>query len=626
MLGQRQSPGEAAVQRAVLAEFQVRGLPVTADAAAAIAAHIASLALPPRRRAAALARIADRCTAATATLADGVVDLQAARGVLADLADARSSDLAAHRVAVVPSAEAPRLVYDAAQKAYRTELPAAGTGLFAAHFGPASDKVLLFRRRYDLVRQRLLRDVNFGEGSDSSCSAFASFITTTTAAPTTPPPPPSSGFSESQSEDAGVSSLGSNTEGRNTEGRNTEGGGSFEAQRTVQRLNLTTVEALTGSSGHHCVLGFVAQTAAGGWALEDPTAAVPLAFAPGVRRTDGLFTECGLVLATGAMADGVFVVDTVGQPVPEPRERTLRALGPRVDAFGRAPPPAVRAQLQRAAAAADALVLVLSDVALDSPRTLDALARLLQECCQVDDDGDQGDANNSSSGSTSVPQYIVLMGTFVSKRLPEEGDGTGVVALYERLARILSGTSPRLARTHFVFVPGPGDPCGTPGGPLPRARLPEACAAPLVARLGARAHFGDNPCRARFGMRECVLFRDDALAKMQRHCVLAPERTDTPALAHHLARTVCGQGHLAPLPLAVTPVHWGLDHCLALCPLPHLCVVADRVAAYALEYTGCLVVNPGSFARARSFILYSTAQHTATVCSLDDPSTAPPSR
>ena len=388
----------------------------------------------------------------------------------------------------------------------------------------------------------------------------------------------------------------------------------------MARLNLTTVEALTGSSGHHCVLGFVAQTAAGGWALEDPTAAVPLAFARDVRRTDGLFTECGLVLATGAMADGVFVVDTVGQPVPEPRERTLRALGPRVDAFGAAPPPAIRAQLQRVTATttggdSDELVVVLSDVALDNPRTLDALARLLAECC---------------ADPAAVPRYVVLMGSFVSRAhrmgggsssSPNLGEGD-VAALYERLAAMLAGQA-RLARTHFVLVPGPCDPCGAAGGALPRARLPEACAAPLVARLGARVHLGDNPCRARFGLRECVLFRDDALGKMQRHCVLAPERTDTPALAHHLARTVCGQGHLAPLPLAVTPVHWNLDHCLALCPLPHLCVVADRVAAYALEYTGCLVVNPGSFARARSFVLYSTAQHTATVCSLDDPATAP---
>lgn len=594
MHGTRQSPSAAAAasataaaQRAVLAEFQVRGLPLTADAAAALAAHIAGLALPPRRRAAVLARIADRCTAATAALADGVVDLPAARRVLDDLADAQRGDLEAHRVAVVPACAAPRLVHDAAQRTYRTELPAAGGSVFAAHFGDPADKVLLFRRRYDLVRQRLLRDVNFGEGSESSSAALAAFCATG-----------GSGNEEEKEKEKEESGGG--------------GGGGSNSRRPVARLNLTTVEALTGSSGHHCVLGFVAQTAAGGWALEDPTAAVPLAFAPHVRRTDGLFTECGLVLATGAMADGVFVVDTVGQPVPEPRERTLRALGPRVDAFGAAPPPAVRAQLQRAAADRDELVVVASDVALDSPRTLDALARLLAECCADSDPG-------------TVPRYIVLLGSFVSRPASSSSSSSaegGVAALYERLAVLLAGFA-RLAQTHFVLVPGPGDPCGAAGGPLPRARLPAACAAPLVARLGARVHLGENPCRARLGLRECVLFRDDALGKMQRHCVLAPERTDTPALAHHLARTVCGQGHLAPLPLAVTPVHWGLDHCLALCPLPHLCVVADRVAAYALEYTGCLVVNPGSFARARSFVLYSTAQHTATVCSLDDPSTAP---
>ena len=39
-----------------------------------------------------------------------------------------------------------------------------------------SQKVLLYKRRYDLVKQRLLRDSDYGESSQSSIYSFLEFV------------------------------------------------------------------------------------------------------------------------------------------------------------------------------------------------------------------------------------------------------------------------------------------------------------------------------------------------------------------------------------------------------------------------------------------------------------------
>lgn len=56
---------------------------------------------------------------------------------------------------------------------------------------------------------------------------------------------------------------------------------------------------------------------------------------------------------------------------------------------------------------------------------------------------------------------------------------------------------------------------------------------------------------------------------------------------------VC-QAHLAPLPLHVLPVYWGLDHCLALHPTPDLIITADKGDAFTTVQNQCIVMNPVS--------------------------------
>jgi DNA polymerase epsilon subunit 2 len=64
--------------------------------------------------------------------------------------------------------------------------------------------------------------------------------------------------------------------------------------------------------------------------------------------------------------------------------------------------------------------------------------------------------------------------------------------------------------------------------------------------------------------------------------------------ARRLIKTLLDQGHLSPYPLNARPVHWDFGSALQLYPLPTALVVADHEApAFALNYMGCCVMNPG---------------------------------
>ena len=74
-------------------------------------------------------------------------------------------------------------------------------------------------------------------------------------------------------------------------------------------------------------------------------------------------------------------------------------------------------------------------------------------------------------------------------------------------------------RVNFVLVPGPGD--AGPGSMLPQPPLPRSLTADLRARIPGIV-FASNPCRLRYCTQEIVIFRQDLLKTMRRHCLLTP--------------------------------------------------------------------------------------------------------
>ena len=88
-------------------------------------------------------------------------------------------------------------------------------------------------------------------------------------------------------------------------------------------------------------------------------------------------------------------------------------------------------------------------------------------------------------------------------------------------------------------------------------------------------------------------------------------------MSEQFAWTIVSQGHLSPVPLAVTPVRWGVDHCMSIHPLPHMVVVGDRSPSFAHKACDCLVVNPGPFGRDFTFVGFTPADRTAQICGVD---------
>ncbi|OCK74242.1 DNA polymerase alpha/epsilon, subunit B [Lepidopterella palustris CBS 459.81] len=96
--------------------------------------------------------------------------------------------------------------------------------------------------------------------------------------------------------------------------------------------------------------------------------------------------------------------------------------------------------------------------------------------------------------------------------------------------------------------------------------------------------------------------RREAEAESSDGGTSAEEQLDADTLiARRLAKTIVDQSHLAPFPLHIRPIHWDYVGVMSLYPLPTALVVADAEApAFALNYMGCCVMNPGRLVRGQT--------------------------
>ncbi len=227
------------------------------------------------------------------------------------------------------------------------------------------------------------------------------------------------------------------------------------------------------------------------------------------------------------------------------------------------------AALSQAQSAADAMLVFLADVWLDSERVLEKLQALFL------------------GYSDCPPHAFVLCGNFLSA--PRSGLRCEELALgFRRLADLICQFPALQQRCHFVFVAGPQDPGLIKVYPRPGLF---AHTTDYLRKKLAHCHFPSNPCRLQFGSRQIVVFREDLLQKMSRNAMKVP---DAASLAEDLTKTLICQAHLSPLPLHVVPIYWNYDHVMRLYPLPDLVVCADKQRAYAHTHSDCTIMSPVS--------------------------------
>ncbi|KAF2640343.1 DNA polymerase epsilon subunit B [Massarina eburnea CBS 473.64] len=548
---------------------------------------------------------------------------------------------------VVGAFEQPKLVYNVTQKHFDKST------VKPSLFPSPAHKTDIFRQRYHIVHQRILRNETF-------------------QAPT---------FAAARS--ATLSRTGS---------------------VAVSQMNtITPIANLLGRSGStHLLLGMLTVSPTGALSLSDLTGTIALDlqharpipedgtyFAPGMivlvdgsyeedyaNPTSGSTSTLGGTGGIGGTIGGKFIGFSVGHPPCERRSITLGGTdetdknslsGPAfgwTDFLGVGSERATGTRMNRIASkllTPDKAynIVIASDLHLDKPTTLSALRTLLRTYTET-------------AEVTSVyPLAIVLMGNFISKASLAGVPGAGSLEYkehFDALATLLSDKSfqPLLAHTSLVFVPGDNDswPSAFSAGastPLPRKRVPDLFTS-RIQRIVAAANrevwgaaggakkkgkegevvWTSNPSRLTwFGVRgEIVLLRDDMLERLQRTSVRftapdkededtdlpdrsslppthedamdmdidigaapqAPQNTttstadiDTDTLtARALTRTILSQSHLSPFPLDVRPLHWDYAHSLSLYPLPTCVVLADAAAPpFVLRYCGATVVNPG---------------------------------
>ena len=422
---------------------------------------------------------------------------------------------------VVGAFEQPRLTYNANQKHFEA------ASIMPSLLPDPSHKTNLFRHRYNLIHQRLLRNESFQSSSvtstrTSSLQCLSSAIAT-----------------------------------------------------THQAYKLTPIANLLGRGGsNHLLLGLLTISPTGLLTVNDLTGSIAVDiqharpvpedgawFTPGmIVLVDGVYeeegpnTEPGLdgSVGVGGSVGGKFVAFSIGGPPCERREFTVGVndAGKHghasagggfgwVDFLGVGSERAAGSAMRRlqtdvlTRASSEGLVegrariVICGEAELDSAKTLQALKRVL--------------GLYASGQADDTPMVVVLMGNFVRYAVMTGGTSGGSIEYkeyFDSLASTLSDFPTMLQNTTFVFVPGDNDPWASSfsagaAAALPRKSVPDlftsrvkrafATAKTEVEKVTGKKADGEaiwstNPTRLTlFGpAQELVLFRDDISSRLRR--------------------------------------------------------------------------------------------------------------
>ncbi|SZF05847.1 unnamed protein product [Blumeria hordei] len=562
---------------------------------------------------------------------------------------------------VIDAFEQPRLIYNVGKKHFDRETSKPSL------FPPASRKTRLFRNRYNLIHQRLLRNKSFQVPA----------------------------FQPSQSAQDGASDV------------------LEESQRTYR---LTPISNLLGRNGtNHMILGLLTTSTVGTLAISDLTGSIALDltharpipedgawFVPGmIILVDG--TYLGEDNASGAELGGVggsvggkFVGFGVGGPTCERRAATLGLTGIDsstvgggfgwVDFLGVGSERAVGSKMRKieenlmwtsrskTGSGGRGRVVILGEVNLDQPTTLQALKKLF--------------GLYATETEADCPMAFVLMGNFVQYAVMAHG-GSGSIEYkeyFDSLAALLSEYPLLLQNSSFIFVPGDNDGWASAFGAgaataLPRPGIPEIFTSRVKRafttanaeaekdhgqKTSGEAIWTSNPSRLSLlgTTHEILLFRDDLSSRFRRSAIRfsplttiaqcedktidlpspraisdteptvaksqSPPRqsdiiTSDPFLKNtrKLVKTILDQGYLSPFPLARRPVLWDYASVLQIYPLPTAIVLADaEVPAFSITYEGCCAMNPGRLVLSErknmaSWVEYDVKQKKGTIRELN---------
>ncbi|KAL2844306.1 DNA polymerase alpha/epsilon subunit B-domain-containing protein [Aspergillus pseudoustus] len=575
------------------------------------------------------------------TSAGGIPSLQPSNSIMSEIHEPDELDDTVvhprHWVRVIEAFGTPRLTYNAEKKHF--EVTKSKPSLFPI----PSHKTALFRDRYNVVHQRLLRNESF----QVSIAAGS------------------------------VPAL-------------RRSGSSFARS---QAYRLTPVANLLGRSGtSHLLLGLLSISPTGELALTDLTGSIVLDLShahmipedgawlsPGMFvLVDGIYEEeenvrgsaLGGNTGIGGAIGGRFVGISICGPPCERRETSLGLIIHEksqdisssggfgwVDFLGVGSERARGSRMRQIQSRClrevhDGMevhrrlkIVVIGEVNLDNMKTPDALRKVF--------------GLYNEMPLQDRPIVYVLIGNFVQKAIINGGGQGGSIEYkecFDMLAQILSDFPSLLQRSTFIFVPGGNDPWSSAfssgaSSTIPRHAVPDLFTSRIkrafatansqldrnqVSEPPGEAIWTSNPSRiSLFGpVHDIAILRDDISGRIRRSAVSVGGNTTTemediapnssaatdlhgedqlqvleqqpvgniPALspssavqsARKLVKTVLDQGSMSPFPQSLRPILWDYASALQLYPLPTAFILADsEVAPFCVTYEGCHAMNPG---------------------------------
>lgn len=425
---------------------------------------------------------------------------------------------------LIQAFEQPRLWYNWTQKHFEV------VGKAASLFPDPSQKTQLFRHRYNLVHQRLLRNESFQTSPLSS-----------------------SGTRRSNQMPTDITSV-------------------------QQAYKLTPIANLLGRNGsNHLLLGLLTISPTGNLVIGDLSGSIALDtqharpipeegawYTPGmVVLVDGIYEEEGAVSVpiigtdggVGGTVGGKFIAFSLGGPPCERREISLGIGGSSAESipivgagFGWVDFLGVGSQrasgmrmrnleqkilnhhLRQSNLSGRETIVIMGEVDLTQASTLQALRKVL--------------ATYAVQSSDETPMSLVLMGNFVRFAVMTGGGSGGSIEYkeyFDSLAMALSDYPTILQTATFIFVPGDNDPWASAFSAgaatiLPRSGIPEIFTTRIKRAFttanteenhsgGKKANgeliWSSNPARiSLFGpSQEIVLFRDNITSRLQRNAL-----------------------------------------------------------------------------------------------------------
>ncbi|RKF71627.1 DNA polymerase epsilon subunit B [Golovinomyces cichoracearum] len=540
---------------------------------------------------------------------------------------------------VIDAFDQPRLVYNPSKKQFDRETTK------QTLFPNASYKTQLFRNRYNLIHQRLLRNESFQKPSFDTSNHTSNG--------------PHSGLETPQ-----------------------------------QFYKITPINNLLGRNGtNHLILGLLSISPTDTLTINDLSGSIALDlthakpipengawFTPGmIVLVDGTYieedintgTELGGGGGIGGCIGGKFIGFFVGGPPCERRKITLginltekKECGNVVegefgwvDFLGVGSERAVGSKMRKIEQKVLKLssfdetsngrgrIVIFGEVNLDQPKTFQALKKVL--------------GLYASDPEEHSPMAFVFMGNFSQHAVMARGSSSGSIEYkegFDSLASTLSEYPTLLQNGTFIFVPGDNDGWTSAFGAsaattLPRKGVPEIFTSRIkrafvIANAEAEKKYGrktngdaiwtSNPVRlSLFGpTHEIVFLRDDMSSRFRRSAIhfsscqaddkvgvvdsniipLASSPSEPCTIrssdgllstsnkhmidslynTRKLVKPLLDQGYLSPFPLAQRPVHWKYASALQIYPLPTALVLADADSlAFVITYEECCVMNPG---------------------------------